>query len=303
MNIEKLFTFEILKSGIKITYNDNIPMNTTIGVKLRGLDVIVENVQHTFYQEGSWFIPNLDYTGCKYLTIFDNDKKVTKMDWLLPPEFTIRVKKQNLICIGLNKTGTTSFQNDTSDKLGYRYSYTYDGMSKVMSDLYHGDHRLLQSFLENPRYNAYKDIPFSLPKIYEKLYEIRPDDIYVLTIRSNVDLWVKSTMKYFGWLLQGNFGSSEKILEVFRGPYSDRYSNFFEPVIKGWGLTSFDRLENKLRDMYLNHNENCINFFEKNNRSNFIVLDVSKDGEFKKFTNWLGVPNKVENFSLKNESR
>lgn len=303
MNIEKLFTFELVDSKVKITYNDSKPFNAIIGIQLRGLEVLVDSVHHTFNQQGTWFIPYFDYTGCKYLSIFDNDNKVTKIDWLLPPEVTIKMKKQNLVCVGLNKTGTTSFQHDTETKLGYKYSNIFDGMSKVMSDLYHNDTSTLRSYLENPRYNAYKDIPFSLPKIYEKIYEIRPEDIYVLTVRSNVDVWLQSTMKYFGWLMKGELGNSERILEVFRGPYSNRYSNFFSPIVKSWGLTSYKNLEGQLKDMYEKHNEECINFFQRKHNTNFIVLDVSKQGEFKKFTNWMRVTNEIENFTQKNESK
>jgi hypothetical protein len=303
MDKAKFFGFELLQSKtIKIFYRGTEPVNTTIAIKLRGLDVVVSSVQHIFHQQGSWFIPFIDYTGCKSVVIYDNEKESTIIEWLLPIEFTSKVKKQNLICLGLNKTGTTSFQDDTSQFLGYTYASTFDGMTKVLFDIYHNDYTTLQSLLENPRYNAYKDFPFSLPKVYEKIYEMRPNDIYVLTVRENIDLWVKSMIKYFNWILEGNVKNSDKVLNIKRGPYYDTYSNFSAALFHYWGIDSLDNIEGKLKMLYKSHNENIIDFFKSKKSENFMVVDVSKPNEFAKLCEWLGKPTNVENFSKKNVS-
>ena len=303
MNIEKIFVVECVNNEhIKITYTEDKPISVTLSTHLWGLDVIVSSVKHTFKQKNEWFIPYVDYTGCKYLSVFDDDRKVMIFEWLLPPEITQKASKQNLICIGMNKTGTTSFQHDT-EKFGFKYSITFDGMTKLMSDIHHGDYYSTFSYLDNPRYNAYKDFPFSLPNVYKKIYDHRPNDLYVLTVRNNAEEWVESMIKYFGWLFKDNVNSSKTIFEIIRGPQSQRYSNYISPAFRGWGIDSFGDIESKLLKTYNEHNEGVMEFFDAKKSRNLLVVDVSKKNELKKFTDWVGIENENNDFSWLNKRK
>lgn len=257
---------------------------------------------YTFTQFGHWFIPNLDFKGCSYLSIHNNKTKVSIVDWILPSILTSGVDNQNIICIGLNKTGTTSFEKDL-ESIGYKFLPTSYGAIKLQTDVYHGDIYSTLSSLQNPNFNAYQDLPFSLPTIYEKIYDHRPNDIYILTVRSSVDLWVESVKKYYNWFIKdGDPISNNKTFEYFNGPEKMYISNFCAPTFHMWGIYSFSNLDNKLRDVYNKHYDQVQNFFHKKNQNNFMEIDVSKTGELKKLTNWLGIKNNKQNFSWENKS-
>jgi hypothetical protein len=46
-----------------------------------------------------------------------------------------------------------------------------------------------------------------------------------------------------------------------------------------------------------------LNFSEKKNFSNFVVIDMSRKDESKRFTNWLGIKNNKQDFSWENKSK
>lgn len=301
MNLNNLFSFDVVDNNIKVTYNGNEIINVTFSIKLLGISSIIESKHYTFYEFGHWVVPTFNYIGCKYLSIYNKDTKEELINWLIPKELSNGVNSQNIICLGLNKAGTTSFECDTKS-LGYSYSPLFDCMSEVMSDLYHGDYNTIFSILDNPRFNAHKDLPFSLPKIYEKLYQHRPNDIYILTLRKNTEDWVNSVKKYFGWLMNHPVDNNPTILTKYNGPLVSRYSNFIKPMFTSWGINNFDNLDSRLSDVYNKHTDECTSFFERKNSKNFKVLTIGKPGELKVLTSWLGIKNDKEDFSWENKS-
>lgn len=303
MELQDLFNFKVTpEKKIKITYNGKNKINVVLSIKLIGNNNNIENIHYIFNQVGHWYVPNFNYMGCKYLSIYDIDKKETLFDWLIPCELSEGANKQNIICLGLNKSGTSSFKKDLTD-LGYSFPSTYFSMGTVMADVYHNDYNSLISLLNNPRYNAYKDFPFSLPNVYKNIYDFRPNDLYVLTIRNNCDDWVKSSIKYFGWLMKHEPNNTPIIYTKISNPINERFSNFIAPMFKHWGIASYNNIEQKLKDVYNKHTDDVINFFEKKNNSNFMVVNVSTKGELKKLTDWLGIKNNKQDFSWENKSK
>lgn len=303
MDLSNLFLFDILDNNqIKITYNGSKKMDVALSTHVVGNNFISETLNYTFHQTGHWYVPNFNYIGCKYISIYDISKNEMLMYWLLPDTFSLGVDKQNIICLGLNKAGTTSFEKDFSN-LGYNFSSTYDSMGEIMSDVYHKNYLSLFSLLDNPRYNAYKDFPFSLPKVYEKIYNYRPNDIFILTLRNNSDEWANSVIKYFGWLMKDAPNNNPKIFNRMVGPFTIRYSNFITPMFKFWDLKDFSNLEEKLKDIYNKHTDDCVNFFESKHNSNFKVVTIPRQGELKMLTDWLGIKNEQHNFSWENKTK
>jgi hypothetical protein len=49
--------------------------------------------------------------------------------------------------------------------------------------------------------------------------------------------------------------------------------------------------------------DNGIKFFREKNFSNFVVIDMSRKDELKRFTNWLGIKNNKQDFSWENKSK
>jgi hypothetical protein len=177
-------------------------------------------------------------------------------------------------------------------------------MTSVLPDVIRNDYSKLESIVKNPRFNAYNDLPFSLPKVYEKLYEISPESIFVLTVRESTEKWVNSAMSYFGWLMDGRFSPENipNVLSTYEGFELKKVSNFIMPMISSWGITNFENLEDQLRMVYENHTNDCLEFFHKKRINNFTMLDVSREEELKKFTDWLNVDNQIENFVWENKT-
>lgn len=303
MELKNLFTFEPTpEKKLKITYNGSEPMVVGLVLILRNGEKLHSHVT-TFFCKNHWFVPNFDYKGCTHLLVYDIKNKKGLFNWLLPSEITQGIDKQKVIGIGLNKTGTTSFEKDLKS-LGYTFPPTTHGAIKILADVFHGDYYSMYSTLNNPRFTGFQDLPYSLPNVYKKIYENRPNDLYVLTIRENVDKWVNSVMKYYDWIIRGNnIDGNNDMFEYFSGFESNVYSNFNVPTFKLWGLTSLNNLEKDLRVVYEKHNNDVVDFFNKQNPQNFIVIDITKKGELKKLTDWLGVKNDKQDFSWENKSK
>jgi hypothetical protein len=305
-NIEEittLFKFDIVGDKYKITYLGEKPFYVNFTAKLRGVNVPVQTIRYKFTIKGEWFIPGIDYTGCSVLELRNYETKEYLFEKVINPSINKKSKKQNIICIGLNKTGTTSFANSL-EKLGFNLSPEGLNFMTCVQDVPYGDLNSTFSILENERYNLYEDMPYSYPFLYEKLYERRPNDIFVLTVRKDVETWIKSVIKFYPLLQQ----KSEKFWEdksfmhyQWSNEKDDILLNNQSPLFHAWGIKETSNLESKLREIYLNHNQKAIEFFSKN-KSNFIVIDVSKKNELKRLCNWLGVETKQNDFDWVNKN-
>lgn len=298
----KIFSFSIIENKyVKITYNGNSELNVLISLKMIGGEIL-HTSKFNFRCKNHWFTPQFDYKGSVYLSFHDMDNNKHIIDWLIPNTITQGIDKQKIICIGLNKTGTTSFEKDLKS-FGYVFPPTTHGTLRISADIYHNSYYSLFSALDNPAFTAYQDLPYSLPNVYKKIYEHRPNDIYVLTVRKNTDVWVNSTMKYYSWLFNPKkIEGGNEIFRYISGPELTRFSNFHIPLFQFWGINDFNNLEETLKNVYEKHNNDVIDFFNKKNNKNFMVVDVSKEGELKNLTNWLGIENEKINFSWENKT-
>ena len=294
------FDFEIVGDKYKITYLGDKPINVLITVKLRGIRIPAETIRFGFTGRGNWFIPGLNYTGCNILELRNLDDGSLLFNKVIDPKISVKVKKQNVICVGLNKTGTSSFVSSL-EKIGFNRPVESFMFHTCAQDVFHGDFYTTLSSLENERYNLYRDLPFSIPGVYRTLYKHRPDDIYVLTVRENIDKWVNSVINFYPSLSNPKMNDSSYLSTTFSNHTEDSLLNSLRVQFESWGIDNLDNLQEKLQKVYIKHNNDVINFFSQN-KSNFIVLDVSKKGEFKSFCNWMGIETEQEDFDWVNKN-
>jgi hypothetical protein len=125
--------------------------------------------------------------------------------------------------------------------------------------------------------------------IYKEIYKIDPNAKYILTVR-DVDKWVKSVIKFYGWYLKTLPASQLDAPRFYKhhylgdGTYSSQ--NWNKPMFESWGITSTENLEERLKDVYNSHVEEVTNFFK--DKGDLMVLDVSKPNSFKQMADWLG---------------
>jgi len=292
-----LFNFKVIGNNVKIIYNGNVKINVAITIHLRNLKSEVHTIKHRFEGKNTWFIPDFDYSGCNILSIYDLDNKQEILEWVIPITLSVKIKKQNIICVGLNKTGTSTLMYSLIEK-GYKFFEVIPAIQSICPDIYHGDYNSLYSILENERFDAYKDLPFSLPDVYKKVHERRPNDIYILTVRENEDKWVKSFMRYFSLHLSNSKDSTHNTSTIHHYTICNTFEktliNWMAPLLSKMKIYNTENLEEKLIKIYRDYNASVIDYFKDN--KNFMVIDVSKNGEHKKLMNWLNIETKKNNF-------
>jgi len=301
-----MITYKILDDGIKFINLGTEPVRIGMILRLLTTNAPVQCHFHNFKHQNEWTIPYFDYTGCGIITVHEAESSREIFRVVIPREFSKKPKGQNVIAIGLNKTGTSSLNKDLVN-LGYNLFPELIGHQYLFPDVYRGDFHSTISSIENPRYNFHQDLPTSLPNVYKKIFKHRPDDIYVLTVRESEDKFVSSCLKFYDHYFKiGEISKFDHSQEVHHNYfYIDNITlcglpyGFFEL----WGIKNTKNLEQKLKDVYNKHNEDVIKFFERERGSNFIVIDVSKVGELKKLTNWLGIKNDKQDFSWENKSK
>lgn len=297
-----MFSLNITENNkIKITYQGEKPLKVKLILLLSTIRIPVSNITLEFTQKGHWHIPNLDYTGCSILKL---EYHSSHLEYILPTKVTLPLSPQspNIICLGLNKTGTTSLKAGL-ESLGYNVMWESLGHQFINSDISNGDYSSLSSILQNPRFNAYQDLPFSLKGIYSKVFKIDPKAKYILTLR-DVDKWVNSTIEFYSAHLP-------YITDPFNNPhtYSQNYSgienhitkNWNKLIFNSWGISSLDNIEEKLTNVYNSHIKEITNFFQQKN-GNLYLLDVGKPNALKELANWLGKETQYLDFPWLNKS-
>ncbi|MFD1217206.1 sulfotransferase [Microbulbifer celer] len=138
-------------------------------------------------------------------------------------------------CIGLSRTGTTTF-NAVMAELGF---LSRQGPGSLGLKLYElGRFDDICAIIDN--YDSLCDFPY--PLLYERLAERYPDSRFVLTTRRSEDQWLESLRK----------------LNLRNGPT--------EAFRIAYGCYDVHGNEDRLRDFYLQHNEAAREFFRGSER-------------------------------------
>lgn len=298
-----MLSFQILDKAIKFSNNTSSIVKVSIAIRLKGSLYPVFSVSREF-KSGEWWVPSFDYTGCSIVSVYDFDTLKELQRIVLPKHFYDSIDKQNVICVGLNKSGTTSFSSGLQS-LGYSLYPEPVGHNTLLPDVYHRTYGSTLSALENERYNLYQDMPFSLPGFYKEVYKMRSNDIYVLTIRDSVEQFVDTCLNFYK--RQFSYGNINKFDEnlFYRYTHSNvvtvHLDNLYYSQFDLWGIKTFDNIEKKLTDVYNKHIDNVVDFFEGNNIKNFKVINVSKENELENIAKWLGKESVEKNFPWLNK--
>lgn len=296
----ELFSLELNSNKqLKITYRGNNPLNLNLIPLLSGLRIPFQTHSFNFECSGHWWVPPINFIGCSYLRLqFDYAGKTNKIEYMLPSDI-IKIptnKKSNVICLGLNRTGTTSLKSGL-ESLGYNVMWEGLGHQFIQSDVWNKDYSSLSSIINNPAFNAYEDLPFSLKGIHPEIFKIDPEAKYILTIR-DAKKWARSVMNFYKEHLPylGNRLSSPQIYDhQYAGIESFITHNYTQAMFDSWGITSQENLEENLIRIFNEHKKEILDFF-KDKPNSLYVLDVSQGNSFKKLATWLGEKTNENNF-------
>lgn len=94
--------------------------------------------------------------------------------------------KNKIFCIGLGRTGTTTFQ-DCMKILGYKHRGWIGPELGLLAMI---DFKSILPIIED--YESFDDYPF--PLIYKELFKCYPDAKFILTKRKSIESWVNSVI-------------------------------------------------------------------------------------------------------------
>lgn len=318
MNTQIYLEFENIEF-LNYYNNDNSRVikvtNRSNSIKSLRMDYFYSSVFMPYYKyhcslnPNQWVQPSLDILdSCSFIMLYIDDVLIGKINLL--SNKNLKKIKDKIICVGLNKTGTTSLTQEILD-LGFIALGGSNGLNNGEFSNYCFTNQSIGTsidLIEKTNIDFFQDIPFSCPIISEKIINIFPQCKYILTTRNSAEEWVQSVKRFFKPFFVGNNFNSQGSLDINvintiydRGEV--RELTFLLNMFETWGLDSYSgNIDDKLKQVYINHNLSVKNTLNSNN-CDWIEINVSRKGELKKLTNWLNIENKKQDFTWLNKSK
>lgn len=164
-------------------------------------------------------------------------------------------KPEKIVCVGLGKTGTTSF-GEAMSILGYKHCF----VGSLGVAFGHENGYMWPIYRSLSKYDSFDDFPW--PFLFEMISAKYPASKFVLTRRSSPDAWLRSLQKHY----------------CRTGPTYDKkaYYGYYSP---------YQNPEHHL-DLYRYHNDRVCRFFR--GRPNFIELCWEEGHGWEELCGFLG---------------
>lgn len=208
--------------------------------------------------------------------------------------FSSRYKKEKVFCIGLNKTGTTSLEQALKD-LGYKMGDQYEG-EMLLKAYARRDFKAIVDFACSA--DAFQDAPFSFPFTFLFLDHYFPNAKFILTVRDNADQWYNSMVSFHAKIFGDGKVPTKEVLQKAVYRYEGRPWEANRVLFN----TPEDDVYHKptLVSYYERHNADVREYFRLKN--NFLELNMSVPGGYKKMCDFLGKKPIAEDFPWLNKT-
>lgn len=201
-----------------------------------------------------------------------------------------------VFCIGANKTGTTSFEGAMKD-LGYRMPLQKD-FELLFDDWVKRDFKRIIKMVSD--YEAFQDVPFSLPFTFVALDQAFPEAKFVLTIRDNEEDWYQSITRFHAkmWGKEGRAPTREDLIQAtyhYKGRPDHTNRHIYD--------TPIDRPYHKetLLNFYRSHNNQVKSYF-RYRPDDLLILDVSEEDAYSRLCAFLDREPIYSTFPWKNKT-
>lgn len=205
--------------------------------------------------------------------------------------------KTKYFCVGRNKTGTTSLKKAFSD-LGFVVGD--QTLAEKLYDCYFfgDDFDKIISYCETAE--VFQDVPFSFFKTVPYIDKAYPNSKFILTIRDDAEQWYNSITRFHAKMF-GKDGKTPTLEDLKNAKYIRK--GFMYNTIKAHGTTDEDPYNKQIMISHYNkHNRDVIDYF-KNRPNDLIVINLSVETDFKKFTDFIGVECAIDsNFPWENKT-
>lgn len=147
---------------------------------------------------------------------------------------------RKVFCIGLQKTGTTTFQQ-CMETLGYDHK---GNSPEVFHDWRRGNKASLRNVIE--KYDSFDDVPYFV--LYREIFDLcGKDALYVLTLRSSAQTWVDS-MKSHAMQSRPWTSNFENIYgHAYPHGYEEEFADYYEAHRNG--VLAFFREQGALENL------------------------------------------------------
>jgi hypothetical protein len=208
--------------------------------------------------------------------------------------FSPRIRKRKVFVIGLNKTGTRSAKKALID-LGYDFGDQRTA-ALFLDDLIQGDFSGLLRFCQSAE--AFKDIPFSCPKIYEALDKEFPGSRFILTIRDSSEQWFESLVTFHSKILQTpGTPTYDDLASSTKGPYRGFLLKAMTYIFPNMPLYCKDGYMR----VYNEHNQEAVSYFH-NRPNDLLVLNLAPPTAYQDFCAFLGHQPRYSHFPWENRT-
>jgi hypothetical protein len=204
--------------------------------------------------------------------------------------------KQKVFCIGRNKTGTTSVERAFKD-LGFPVGN--QRKAEILYDQYYfsGNFDPIARYCKSAQ--VFQDVPFSCPETYKQMDCAYPGSKFILTVRDDADQWYRSITRFHA----KKFGLDGRV-----PTYEDlKSADYVRPgyALNGMRVHGTSREdpynEAILKAHYNTYNEEIIEYFKGRERD-LLVINVSEEGAYRKFIDFLGVESSASDFPWENKT-
>lgn len=223
-------------------------------------------------------------------------RPVPKKCWRALRCMRSRLNSKKIFVIGRNKSGTTSVEAALRD-LGFNVA----PQRPFELLLYDWAENRWDRLIRYCRwFDAFQDIPFSLPRTYRILDKAFPGSKFILSIRDSSEQWYRSLVK-FQSVKFGN-GSRPTWNDLENAKYCKK--GFMADCARLVYQASPDQLYD--RSLYIrnyeSHNSEVIEYF-KNRPNDLLIIDVASPDSYQRFCQFLGRKPLRETFPWENRTQ
>lgn len=199
---------------------------------------------------------------------------------------------EKVFVIGFNKTGTTSVEYALSE-LGFKMG-NQPTAEHLLKKVKKGRFKKLIRYTGTA--DAFQDVPFSLPGVYKKLFQVYPNAKFILTVRDSPRQWFNSIKTFHSKMFGNGSVPTEKQLREARYRYKGMAWDYINFVFDGVLYQ-----ESTYCKIYLDHIEEVTSFFKKE-KGNLCVINTSAPDDYFKMCSFLKKKPQRDKFEWKNKT-
>jgi Sulfotransferase domain len=197
--------------------------------------------------------------------------------------------------VGMNKTGTTTL------KIALQEANVLCGPQQQHEALFPDwARRRFDRIVDLCRhYEAFQDVPFSLPFTYQALDQAFPDARFILSVRDSPEQWYESLLRFHRKVLFAGQAPSWELIDAQTYAYPGFVRDFSRAVFRWQDFGLYDK--ERAMDVYRRHNDSVLEYFD-GRADQLLVLNLSEPDSYERFTQLLGLAPTPGGFGIHNAS-